>query len=485
MKIQGSRNELCRSLIRRLKLFQPSPSLYDGIAGFNEYGPYGATFVSGLVGCMRDAFRMEGFWEVQSPIISPPDVWRASGHLERFGDIIGESEGKIFRVDKLIESEFPDAILDSRSKEGLIKFAQENRLTPPRHKEPLHSFREYSLMLMTKVSDAPAVLRPETATATYLQFLDAYQILRKRMPVKLFQIGKAFRNEVTTRQGLIRAREFEQAEAQLFVHEDQKNDATIFPDLDAVGFRFWSEAMQRSGADPAVHTPGEALRLGLLQHRSYAYCFSVVISLLSRLGFKPEHGRLRQHWRDEMAHYAADAWDIEIYTEEYGWLEICGVHDRGIYDLSSHEQASGKRLAVPNSRQEREIPQVLEIAFGVGRTFYSILETSVTERDNKLVLKIPRALTAFDVAVFPLVNRDGLPELGQGIVSDLGRQGFVCTLDSKGSIGKRYARMDEIGTLSCVTIDKQTKADGTVTVRSRDTAQQERIAIDQLAEYLT
>ena len=228
----------------------------------------------------------------------------------------------------------------------------------------------------------------------------------------------------------------------------------------------------------------QAVKDGILGNEAYAYNFFVVSSIIERLGIDKSRVRYRQHLKNEKAHYALDAWDIEVQTEAFGWVEVCGVHDRGDYDLTRHQEFSKKNFSVKNKDGELEIPHVLEIAFGVGRTMYCALEHSFSVRDNKNVFKIKRHLAPIQVAVFPLVNKENLPEVATQIFNDLRMNNLVTFYDRSGSIGRRYARMDEIGTPFCVTVDFKVNEDKKVTIRDRDTGEQIRLEPDKIASYI-
>jgi glycyl-tRNA synthetase len=444
------------TFVKRLKIFQPSPTIYDSISGFSEFGPYGTTIKSNLIQAMRKAFRKAEFWEVEHPIVLPKNVWKASGHLDRFVDIIAESDGKVYRIDKIIEEQYPEIALTNGGLEYLSRFIQEHDIIPKGNTEPLHDAKEYNLMMMTSVAGEEAGLRPETATATYLSFKDYYTLLRNTMPIKVFQYGKAFRNEVTSRQGLIRGREFEQLEAQMFVLQEHKHEFPQFDNVKQMPFLFWSSAAQQQENPPERLALEHVLQAGVLSSPAYAYCLAVMATVLETIGLDQEHVRLRQHLPDEKAHYAIDAWDVEVKTEQYGWVEICGVHDRGTYDLGRHQEYSNKPLSIKNHEGENEIPNLLEIAFGIGRTMYCLLELSFRTREGKNVLSLPKILSPIHAAIFPLVKKDGLIPIAQKLNERLLDDSFISVYDEKGSIGKRYARMDEIGTPYCVTIDHQT-----------------------------
>lgn len=480
-----SRIDDFNSFIKKLKIYQPSPTIYDSIAGFSEFGPYGATIKSNLIGKVKKEFRKFGFWEVEHPIILPKKVWEASGHIERFIDIIADSDDKIYRVDKVIEEDFPDIVLLDRSIEGIREFLSLNQIVPKGNKQSLSNPRAYWLMMLTNVAGEEATLRPETATATYTSFKDYYTLFRSTLPIKVFQHGRVFRNEITSRQGLIRGREFEQIEGQIFVLQENKNEFDLDNKHFSVLVNLLSANNQIAGSPLQQMGLNDAAKGGVFNSNGYAYCFGVVMNILNNIGLKGSEVRFRQHLPDEKAHYALDAWDVELKTEQFGWLEICGIHDRGIYDLSRHQEFSGKKMSVINSQKGEEIPNILEVAFGVGRLMYCLLEKGYSIREEKNVLSMPAYLCPIQIGVFPLVKKDGLSEIAEEINNSLNEEGFISSYDEKGSIGKRYARMDEMGTPFCVTVDYDTLNDQTVTIRERDTCFQYRIKINDLIFELT
>ena len=357
-------------------------------------------------------------------------------------------------------------------------------MIPEKNKEPLSNVQEYNLMMRTSVAGIDAFLRPETATTTYLSFADYYNMFRERMPIMVFQYGRAFRNEIATKHGLIRGREFEQMESQIFILKDEKKSFAKFKYAKRSVHPFFSEKDQIANASPKKLTLEKAVKDGVLGNEAYAYCFFVVISIIEKLGIDLDRVRYRQHLKDEKAHYALDAWDIEVKTDAFGWVEICGVHDRGDYDLSRHQEFSKKNYSIKNKNGDLEVPHVLEIAFGVGRTLYCSLEHSFTNRDNKNVLKLPRNIAPIQVAVFPLVNKENLPDKAEEIYNDLRMKNLITFYDQSGSIGKRYARMDEIGTPYCVTVDFKINEDNKVTLRDRDTGEQIRLETNEIASYI-
>jgi glycyl-tRNA synthetase len=311
--------------------------------------------------------------------------------------------------------------------------------------------RNFNLMFKTfmgPVEEAAAVvyLRPETAQGSYVNFQNVLNSGRQRVPFGIAQIGKAFRNEITPGNFIFRTREFEQMEMQFFVE----------PGTDDEWFEHW-----------------KAARMAWVQ----------------RLGIRPEKLRFHEHGPDELAHYAKRAFDIQ-YEFPFGWQEFEGVHNRTDFDLRRHQEYSGKKLEYvdPVDRDKRYLPYVIETAVGVGRTMLAALcdayHEEEVEGEQRVVLRLHPRLAPLKVAVFPLVKKDGMPELAMRIHREFRSLGMPSFYDDSGSIGRRYRRQDEAGTPFAITVDGQSTQDQTVTVRHRDTLVQERIAVDQLVRYV-
>jgi glycyl-tRNA synthetase len=299
---------------------------------------------------------------------------------------------------------------------------------------------------MGPVEEGAAVvyLRPETAQGIYVNFLNVQGPSRQKVPFGIAQIGKAFRNEISPGNFIFRMREFEQMEMQFFVH----------PKEDEKWFEFWR------------------------QERMKWYF---------QLGIRQEKLRFHQHGPQELAHYAKSAYDVQ-YEFPFGWQELEGIHNRTDFDLSRHSQATGKELSYFNEpTKERFIPYIIETSAGCDRTLLTVLIDGYYEEEVKgetrSVLRIAPHIAPFKAAIFPLVNRDGMPEVATKIYNEL-RKKFKIFYDDKGAVGRRYRRMDEVGTPFCITVDSQTLQDETVTIRDRDTMQQTRHKISELEGIL-
>lgn len=419
---------LCK---RRGFIFQGS-EIYGGLSNTWDYGPYGVELKNNLKRAWWSScvYERNDVFGMDSAILMHPRVWEASGHVENFYDLKSDCKG--------CKRRFKSADLKDKSR-------------CPECGGELTESRPFNLMFKTHqgpIEDASNQihLRPETAQGIFVNFLNILDSKHPKLPFGLAQIGKSFRNEITPGNFTFRTREFEQMEIEYFVKPADAQEA--------------HEEWVKSRFD---------WYLGL--------------------GIKKDNLRLRQHGKDELAHYAHACLDIE-YNFPFGWSELEGVANRADFDLKQHAHYSGKDLQFfDDSLKEKFYPYIIEPSGGVDRAVLAFLidayhEEKVKE-DTRVVLKLSKELAPTKVAVLPLLrNRPEIVELAKNIAKDL-KKSIVSVYDDTGSIGKLYRRQDEVGTLFCVTVDVQSLEDKQVTVRSRDTMQQERISVDKLKEYLT
>jgi glycyl-tRNA synthetase len=430
---------LCK---RRGYIFQSS-EIYGGTGSVWDYGPLGVELKRNIKDRWWDAMvrARDDIEGLDAAILMHPRVWEASGHVSGFVDPLVDCRNckRRFRADDpQIKGEpgTADVQCPSCGMKGTLG-------------EP----RQFNLMFKTfmgPVEDSAAVvyLRPETAQGIYVNFLNVQQSTRQRVPFGIAQIGKAFRNEITPGNFIFRTREFEQMEMQFFVEGDSAME----------WFEYWK------GERMAWHKS-----LGLAE---------------SRLIF-------HQHTADELAHYARAAFDVQFdFGGTLGFQEVEGVHNRGDFDLGRHQEYSGKKLEYfdqPNNR--RFLPFIIETSAGADRTLLAVLvngyreEQVEGEEEGRALLALHPALAPIKAGVFPLVKKDGMPEMARSLAADL-RGGFPVFYDESGAIGRRYRRQDEVGTPFCVTIDGESIASGTVTVRDRDTLRQVRIAATAVRDYI-
>ncbi len=484
-------------------VFQSS-EIYDGLAAVYDYGQYGVELKNNIKKYWWDSMVLlhENVVGLDSAIFMHPSIWKASGHVDAFNDplIDNKDSKKRYRADVLIEDHIakyedkvekdvakakkrfgekfdetlyrqtnPQVLENIRKKEELTarmaKALNDNDLTEVRQIIidnkivcPISGtcnwteVRQFNLMFSTEMGStaegaSKIYLRPETAQGIFVNFLNVQKTGRMKVPFGIAQIGKAFRNEIVARQFIFRMREFEQMEMQFFVR----------PGSELEWFKKWKETR---------------------------------MSWHQALGFGAENYRFHDH--EKLAHYANAATDIE-YKFPFGFKEVEGIHSRTDFDLKRHQEFSGKKLQYFDPElNESYVPYVVETSIGVDRMFLQILSAAYKEeeivkedgsKDARVVLKLPPALAPVKLAIMPLVKKDGLPEKAEEIMKLL-RLDFRCQYDEKDSIGKRYRRQDAIGTPFCITVDHQTLEDNAVTIRYRDTMEQERVAIDQLYDIL-
>ena len=485
---QNSVIEKVVSLSKRKGFVFQSSEIYGGLNGCWDYGPLGVELLKNL---------KEEWWKsmtyrddvegLDAAILMHPRVWEASGHVENFtdpmidckqcksrfrldtlGDAISEKKKKkilrafeekisedsdkknmieeIYSIHEDLGERF-EAILENEklSHDLLSEVNCPNCGTKGEFTEP----RSFNLMFKTFVGPVESAentvfLRPETAQGIFVNFLNVQNASRQKLPFGIAQIGKAFRNEINTKNFLFRTREFEQMEMQYFVK----------PEDDKKYYDSWKE-------------------------RRMNWYIS--------LGMSPDNLRFHDHPADKLAHYAKEATDIE-FKFPFGWGEIEGIHNRTDFDLSRHEEYSGKSQKYYDAdTKEKFIPYIIETSAGASRGFMAFLVNAYHEEEvngeTRVVLKFHPRLAPIKAAIFPLVNKDGMPEIAREIEKDL-RPYLRVFYDDKGAVGRRYRRQDEAGTPYCITVDTQSLEDGTVTVRERDSMEQVRISKEELLTYL-
>jgi glycyl-tRNA synthetase len=498
-----TQEELFKNIIAHAKEYGfifPSSDIYDGLGAVYDYGQNGVELKNNIKKYWWDSLvRMyDNITGLDSAVFMHPKVWEASGHVSAFNDplIDNKDSKKRYRADVLLEDylskleekinkevakgkkRFGDAfdqqqflatnpnVLREQAKidavrDKMVKALNDNDLEglrqlildcgiacPVSGSKNWTEVRKFNLMFSTKLGSTEdgaslVYLRPETAQGIFVNFLNVQKSGRMKIPFGIAQIGKAFRNEIVARQFIFRMREFEQMELQFFVK----------PGEEMTWYQYWKE-------------------MRLRWHLS--------------LGLGQENYRYHDH--DKLAHYANAACDIE-FQFPFGFKELEGIHSRTDFDLSRHEEYSGRKMRYFDPEtNESYVPYVVETSIGLDRTFLSVLSASYKEEtledgETRVVLRIPPVLAPVKLAVFPLIKKDGLPEVAHEILRIL-RLDHHCLYDEKDSIGKRYRRMDAIGTPYCITVDHQTLEDRTVTLRDRDTMLQERIPIDSLSGIL-
>jgi len=469
-------------------VYGPEPEIYGGVSGFYSYGPLGKRLKNNIENIIRKHFNKQGFYEVEFPIVTPAIVWKASGHLDGFNDpVILTEDGKdSYRADKLI-GEMAGIQADHMGDEELIKTIQEKNIKAPTGKKLALKIERHSLMMKTTIGgNIEAYNRPETATTTYLPFKNYLKFFRDTLPFGVFQIGKAFRNEISPRQHLLRCREFTQAESQTMLFPEMKQNWEKFEESKNDMMPLWTEELQKAGKGPQETSLEKAIEGKLLKNKAYAWHLNLAFKMFLEFGIPRANTRLRQHHSDEKAFYSDDTWDIEVKLRSFGWVEVCGISDRTNYDLQQHAKFSKQKLTARTLEGKEEVPHVIEIAFGVDRPFFAVLDLCYDEREEdeqRTLLRLPAHVAPIQVGVFPLVKKDGLAEKAEELEKNLSKK-FLSVYDEGGSIGRRYSRLDAAGTPFCITVDYDTMKDGTVTVRERDSMKQERMKISELGDFL-
>lgn len=482
--------EEMRSFCKRKGLIYPSSDIYGGLQGFFDYGPYGVELKKHVKDEWWESFvrRREDVVGMDGAIIANPEVWEASGHVDSFTDLILESADGTYqiRADHFLEDEL-GGDYDGVSAERVDELVEEHGLEAP-NGEAFKPCQPFNLMFQTQVgpkqsSSNKAFLRPETAQLIFTNFKYIKENARQSLPFGIAQKGKAFRNEISPRNFVFRSREFEQLEIEHFVHPetDSFDPALVFDDPVTVVDK----------DDQRREDDGEKRRLSsMLQSDDItpwiAYYAAEHLAWFDDHGLDVDNLRLREHLDDELAHYSETCWDIE-YDFPFGWKEIMGLADRTDHDLRQHMEASGATLDVHDQDLDTKVtPNVAcEPSLGVDRAFLSFLYDAYMEdgRGN-VTLSLHPSLSPNTVAVFPLVrNDDDLYEKSRAVYDEVADE-HSAFWDEKGSIGRRYARQDEIGTPYCVTVDFDSLDDDAVTIRFRDSTEQIRVPIKSLNDKL-
>jgi glycyl-tRNA synthetase len=473
-------------LALRRGFFYPSSEVYGGTAGLYDYGHLGVLLKHHFEETWRTFFLGldQNFVEIDTCTIMPQAVFEGSGHLKSFNDPLTQCSSchRRHKADLLLEEEGIEA-------EGMTAEEMSETLTTHAIHCPVcggalsevHWFNmmfELTMGATEKGEMERAYLRPETAQGCYVSFKRLFEVLRNQMPLGLAIIGRAYRNEISPRQGFYRLRELNQAELQIFFDPHCLDTHPQFSTVEEQLMRVLSVDDRNQG------TPREIPLKEVDIPEFYGYYMAKVQDFYLNVLKIPSHlFRFRELSEDEKAFYNKIHWDMEIYTESLGgFKEAGGIHYRTDHDLSGHQNASGKKMEI-NIQGEKFIPHVLELSFGVDRNLLMLMDVAYAEEENRVLLNLPPVVAPYTVAVFPLVKKDGLVEVAEEIYNDL-KDTFAAFFDEKGSIGKRYRRQDEIGTPFCITIDYDTLEDDTVTLRDRDTMDQERIQKDVLIKVL-
>lgn len=485
------KSEEMMELARRRGFIWPSFEIYGGVGGFYDFGPLGSVLKNKIIQKWREFYLVgENFFEIDSPSVMPEEVLKASGHVDHFVDAMVECKkcGNSFKaVDVAREATGKD--IEGMKEAEMDEFFAKNKVKCPDCGGELGKVFLFNSMFRTFIgpgSQRVGYLRPETAQGIFIDFKRLQRYSRGRLPFGAIQIGKGYRNEISPRQGIIRLREFTMAEAEVFFDPENPHHPN-FSSLADEKIRLWRAEDQIKGEEKIVEvTAREAVEKNYIHNELIAYYAALTKKFLMELGIPYEHIRFREQKPWQRAHYSSETWDAEVYTKRFGWVEVAGIANRTDYDLSRHAKFSGEDLTMTVGESGRKIIcHVVEPSYGIDRPLYCVLEHAFVEEGERKYLRLKKWLAPVEVGVFPLLKRDGLPEKAIQVQNLLRSRGLLADYDDSGSIGRRYARADEIGTPYCVTVDHQTLEDDTVTVRDRDTTKQVRVSIEKLPDVLT
>jgi glycyl-tRNA synthetase len=529
-------------IAKRRGFIYPSFEIYGGIAGFYDYGPLGSQLKNNVENLWRRFYVLQdNCIEITTPTITLYEVLKASGHVEEFTDLTVDCTRckRSYKVEDIIDKGI-----------SVEQAVGENKLICPNCKTPLHDAHPVNLMFSTTIGigeGRKAFLRPETAQGIFTNFHLLYQYSRKKLPFGVVQIGKGYRNEISPRQGTLRQREFSMAEAEVFFDPLDKTH----PYFDSIKNK---ELYLFDNQKEWKISVADAIAKKIVNNQALAYYMHLTQEFLLTAGVDPKKFRFRKHAADELAHYATECWDAELFSERFGWIECVGIADRSAYDLNAHIVASsvdmyalrafdqpheitrkkiqpkmnilgpkfggkagkikehleqmdpaaakiltvtieGESIEIPQDcydivtvtekqSGEKFVPHVIEPSYGIDRILYFLLEHNYNEEKKKeedyTVLTLNPIIAPIKVGVFPLIGDQKLIDLAKEIDSCLRNAGIATYYDESGTIGRRYARMDEIGTPYCITVDHDSLTDKKVTVRDRDTTTQERVLITEI-----
>ena len=555
------KNEDVMNIAKKRGFLWSSFEIYSGVAGFFDYGPLGAILKNKIMNKWRDYYLVgEGFYEIESPTIMPEEALKASGHVDHFNDPMTECKDclEVFRADHVIKEATGNEVEGLENQE-LTEILSNEKILCPKCEGHLTHVWSYNLMFQTLIGakgKKTGYMRPETAQGIFIPFKRLLRFFRGKLPFGVVQLGKAYRNEISPRQGVIRLREFTQAEAEIFVDPRDKTHQNFQNVAQQVLTLYTAEA-QEEESEPIQITAQEAVSKGVVSSQMLTYQLCLADRFMEDLGIPEDVIRFRQHMKTEMAHYAIDCWDVEIHTDRYGWIEVIGIADRTDFDLKSHSQHSKEDLSVfieydePQTitklatkpdmkkfgplfkgdapkilnflkeadssviknafdengayeveldgesyqltpdlvsfeeveeivRGEKVYPHVIEPSYGIDRITYSVLLHSFTQEDDRNIFHFPPDIAPVGVNVFPLINKEELVKISSAIRNNLRSEGIISEVDTSGTIGRRYARSDEIGTPFAVTVDHQSLEDDTVTIRERDSQEQVRVLISEV-----
>ncbi|MCX6814390.1 MAG: glycine--tRNA ligase [Candidatus Aenigmarchaeota archaeon] len=488
------RTEAILDIAKRRGFFWQNSLIHGAMAGFYDYAHLGCLLKNKWQNLWEDFFvgMDDNFYEISVCHIMPEHVFKASGHLASFVDPVVRCRkcGNTERADHIIEDNLKENF-EGASLEKMTEIIKEHNIRCPKCKGPLEETGILNMMFPLNVGTGEEVrkgyLSPETAQGAYINFKLEFECLRRKLPMGLAIIGKAYRNEISPRNVLIRMREFTQAELQIFFDPDAITEHPKFHEVEDYVLRVFPAKNRESRKIDEITCKDVVKVLGM--PKFYVYHMAKIQQFyLDVLKLPKELFRFRQLTDEEKAFYNKYHWDIELSLESLGgFKEVAGLHYRTDHDLAGHQKVSGESMEI-NIDGKKFIPHVLELSFGVDRNIYALFELALAEEqvkeEERTVMRFPRIVSPLDAGIFPLVNKDGLQEKAREIQNLLKDRGFVVFYDESGSIGRRYRRIDEIGVAAGITVDYDSLQHNDVTLRDRDSMKQIRVKIQDLPEVL-
>ncbi|MHA2502073.1 MAG: glycine--tRNA ligase, partial [Candidatus Kariarchaeaceae archaeon] len=454
-KLQDEIIDVC---LRRGIIF-PTAEIYNPAAGFYEYGPIGAKLRENVIALWQQTFvnSEDNVYEISGSTIIPEEVFKASGHLDGFNDPLTQCEKckSMHRVDHVIEDATGQSV-EGKPLEDMFEIIKSEGVTCPKCQGALQEPRNFNMMFKTEIGPTggnTAYLRPETAQNIFLNFRRISHAMRAKLPFGVAQIGRAYRNEISPRNFLIRMREFEQLELEMFVDPDEINNHPGWHEIEDTIIRLKTHEIQDNDGDPMEISIKDAFSQGLIPNQYIGYYLAIETDFVTNLGIPFDQFYFRHLKDQETAHYSAANYDLEIQFP-FGIVECIGLAYRTDYDLKKHSEMSGTKLQINQPGKGNLIPHVIEPSAGLTRLIYAILLASYVKDDREWDwFKFNGTISPWEIVVLPLMKKDGLAEAAKNLYWELKDHGLEVIYDESGKIGKRYARSDEIGVSYSVTVD--------------------------------
>jgi glycyl-tRNA synthetase len=479
-------------------IWGPFPSAYGGVSGMHMLAPMGAQLFNEICAFLRGYYRQLGFSEVYAPSLGIYDVWKASGHVDGFTDplIVCSTCHIRYRGDKLLAEHFPEILTDDVPFEELGSMLQEVDLKCPECGTHLTDIRPYSVMFETTIgTDRRAFLRPETATTTYLAFTDYVRYLAPPWPIKVFQIGQAFRNEINPRRTLVRWREFHQAEFQViapplaeFTHSSVDIDSVGDVDIPITTVDDQSKGIET----PTVYTPDQLIKRGMVDKPMLAWCLATACKAIREMGF--QDFRLRQHLYPRMrfrhpptgpAVHNIFAWDVEHKVAKYDiWVEMAGVHDRADYDCRMHDAFSQESFKYKTSDGQEHFPLIYEMAFGVERILVCIIDNALRVDSDRVWLDLGARFAPVKCSLLPFTEKRSTVQAAQNIYDLLWNLGVSCNLMTRKTLGARFHEADLMGIPYCISMDESGLENNMVRLREIWSRRQKDIILEEAPQLV-